>query len=131
MSFHVEGSFEVTSWSEDQAEGLEETAKVSRATFGQRFVGGIEAETVADMVMAYRGDGTANFVGYHRVQGRVGDKTGSFVLHAVGAYDGTEARTSFEVVAGSARGELDGLKGTGTGSAGQGSTGVYHFDFDL
>jgi hypothetical protein len=131
MSINVEGSFEVTSWDEDQAGGLEETGKVSRATIGQRFTGAIEAETVADMVMNYSDDGTAEFVGYHRVQGRVEDKAGSFVLQASGSYDGTSARTNFEVVPGSGRGELAGLQGTGMGSAGHGSTGVYSFDFDL
>ncbi|HEX4220005.1 MAG TPA: DUF3224 domain-containing protein [Acidimicrobiales bacterium] len=131
MSMRVEGSFEVTSWDEHQAGGLEDTGKVSRATIGQRFTGGIEAETVADMVMTYRDDGTAEFVGYHRVEGRMGDKGGSFVLQASGSFDGTDARTNFEVVPGSARGELAGLRGTGTGSAGHGSTGVYGFDVDL
>jgi hypothetical protein len=131
MSVRVEGSFEVTSWSEEQASGLEETGKVSRATIGQRFDGGIEAETIADMVMTYREDGTAEFVGYHRVHGRVEDRAGSFVLQATGGYDGSDARTNFEVVSGSARGELAGLEGTGTGSAAHGSTGVYSFDFDL
>lgn len=131
MSITVEGSFEVTSWSEEQATGLEETGKVATSTIGQRFDGGIEAETVADMVMTYREDGTAEFVGYHRVQGRVEDRTGSFVLQAIGSYDGTDARTNFEVVPGSARGELAGLQGRGTGSAAHGSTGVYRFDFDL
>ena len=131
MSVKVEGSFEVTSWSEEQASGLEETGKVSRATIGQRFDGGIEAETIADMVMTYREDGTAEFVGYHRVQGRVEDRAGSFVLQATGGYDGSAARTNFEVVRGSARGELAGLEGRGSGSAAHGSTGVYRFDFDL
>lgn len=131
MSIKVEGTFEVTSWSEEQASGLEETGKVSRATIGQRFDGGIEAETIADMVMTYREDGTAEFVGYHRVQGRVEDRAGSFVLQATGGYDGSDARTNFEVVPGSARGELAGLKGTGTGSAAHGSTGAYSFNFDL
>jgi hypothetical protein len=131
MSIKVEGSFEVTSWSEEQADGLEQTGKVSRTTIGQHFDGGIEAETIADMVMTYREDGTADFVGYHRVQGRVEDKAGSFVLQAIGSYDGSDARTRFEVVPGSARGELAGLQGTGAGSAAHGSTGVYHFDLDL
>jgi len=130
MSIKVEGSFEVTSWSEEQADGLDDTGKVSRATIGQHFDGGIEAETIADMVMTYREDGTAEFVGFHRVQGRVEDKAGSFVLQATGSYDGSDARTNFEVVGGSARGELAGLQGTGTGSAAHGSTGVYSFVFD-
>jgi hypothetical protein len=131
MAEHVEGGFEVSSWDEQPAAGLEGTAKVTTARIGQRFTGGIEAETVADMVMTYRSDGTAEFVGHHRVLGRVGDRAGSFVLRAAGAYDGTEARTDFEVIAGSGTGELAGITGSGSGAAGHGSTGAYHFDLDV
>jgi hypothetical protein len=127
---HVEGTFEVTSWSEDQVDGLEDTVKVTRATIGQRFSGGLEAETIADMVMTYRDDGTADFVGYQRVQGRIGGRTGNFVLRSVGGYDGSEASSKLEVVSGSAQGELAGLAGTGTSAAPLGSTGTFSFDFD-
>lgn len=128
---HVEGSFEVTSWTEEEASGLKGVAKVTRTRIGQRFAGGIEADTVADMVMTYGEDGTADFVGYQRVQGRLEDKAGSFVLQAVGTYDGHEARSHFEVVAGSARGDLRDLRGSGTGVAPPGSTGTFIFDLDL
>lgn len=131
MTQHVEGSFEVTSWSEEQAEGLAESAKVTTAAIGQRFSGGIEADTISDTVMTYNDDGTAEFISYHRVVGEVGDKSGSFVLRGFGRYDGTDARTEFEVVPGSARGELSGLAGTGTAVAGHGSTGTFSFDLDL
>ena len=131
MSISAEGSFEVTSWSEEAVDGLPGTAKVTRTRIGQRFAGGIEADTVADMVMTYRDDGTAQFVGYHRVQGHIGDRSGSFVLQAVGEYDGTEARSRFEVVAGSARDDLAGLRGHGTAAAPPGSTGTFHFEVEL
>lgn len=131
MGEELDGTFEVTSWSEEPAAGLEGTAKVSTARIGQRFTGGIEAETVADMVMTYRPDGTADFVGHHRVLGRVGRRGGSFVLRANGTYDGTEARTNFEVIPGSGTGELEGIDGTGSGAAAQGSTGAYRFRLDL
>jgi hypothetical protein len=60
MIQHLEGEFEVTSWSEEPAAGLEGTVKVTTARIGQRFSGGIEAETIADMVMTYRPDETAD-----------------------------------------------------------------------
>ncbi len=131
MAQHVEGSFEVTSWSEEQASGLEESLKVTTAAIGQRFIGGIEADTVTDTVMAYNDDGTAEFVAYQRVVGRVGDKSGSFVLRGFGTYDGNEARTELEVIPGSARGELSGLTGRGVAVAPHGSTGSFHFDLEL
>lgn len=127
----VEGTFEVTSWSEQSATGLEGTVKVTTATIGQRFSGGIEADTVADMVMTYRPDGTAEFVGHHRVVGRVGGRSGSLVLRASGSYDGGEARTSFEVIAGSGTGDLQGVSGSGIAAAGHGGTGSYRFELEL
>jgi hypothetical protein len=131
MTQRVEGSFEVTSWSEEQAGGLEESAKVSTAAIGQRFTGGIEADTISDTVMTYHEDGTAEFVSYQRVVGRVGDQTGSFVLRGLGRYDGQEATTELEVVPGSARGELSGLAGRGVAVAPHGSTGTFRLDLDL
>jgi Protein of unknown function (DUF3224) len=131
MIRHVEGSFEVTSWSEEPAGGLTDTLKVTTAAIGQRFNGGIEADTVSDTVMTYNDDGTAEFVAYQRVVGRVGDKSGNFVLRGFGTYDGNEARTELEVIPGSAHGELAGLTGRGVAVAPHGSTGSFHFDLEL
>src|ERR1700722_4954446 len=108
MAHHAEGVFEVTSWSEEQAEGLDGTPKVTIASIGQHFTGGIEADTIVDTVMTYRPDGTA-----------------AFVLQGVGTFDGQEARTTLEVVDGSATGELTGLRGTGVSVAPMGTTGTY------
>lgn len=131
MPTHVEGTFTVTSWNEEPATGLDEAPKVSLARIGQRLTGGIEAETVSDMVMAYREDGTADFVGYQRVRGRIGPSEGSFVLRASGQYDGTAASTDLEVVAGSATGQLEGLVGTGRSVAPMGVTGEFSLDYEM
>lgn len=127
----IEGGFEVTGWNEEPASGLDGTVKVTTARIGQRFSGGIDAETVADMVMTYRPDGTAEFVGHHRVLGKVGQRSGSFVLRASGTYEGGVARTDFEVIDGSGTGDLAGMRGSGSASAGHGSTGTYRFELDV
>jgi hypothetical protein len=131
VSTHLEGVFDVTSWSEEQVGGLEGTAKVTTAGIGQRFTGGIEAETKWDMVMTYRDDGTADFVGYQRLQGRIGDREGTFVLQGLGQFDGKEARTLLEVVPGASTGALTGLRGTGLSVVPMGSTGTFSLDYDL
>jgi hypothetical protein len=131
VSTHLEGAFEVTSWSEEQVGGLEGAAKVTVAGIGQRFTGGIEAETMWDMVMTYRDDGTADFVGYQRLEGRIGDKEGTFVLQGLGQFDGAEARTRLVVVPGNSTGELSGLRGSGLAVAPMGSTGTFSLDYEL
>jgi hypothetical protein len=131
MTEHAEGTFEVTSWSEDQAEGLKGTAKVTKATFGQRFSGDIEADTVADTVMTYRPDGTADYLGFQRVSGQLGGRKGTFVLQAVGGFDGQVARADITVVPGSGTDELAGLRGKGTSAIPMGTSGSYSLDYDL
>jgi hypothetical protein len=131
MTEHVEGAFEVTSWSEEPAEGLDGTAKVTRATFGQRFSGGIEADTVADVVMTYREDGTADYLGFQRVLGELDGRKGSFVLQSIGAFDGQVARADVTVVPGSGTGDLAGLRGTGWSEVPMGTSGTYTLDYDL
>ena len=130
MTTQVEGPFEVTSWSENPADGLSGAAKVTLAHIGQRFTGGVEADTVADLVMTYRDDGTADFVGYQRVQAQLGPRSGSFVLKVDGAYDGTEARSRFDVVPGSGTGDFAAVRGSGSSAAPHGSTGTYRLDLD-
>lgn len=127
----LDGEFNVTSWTEEPATGLEGTVKVTVATIGERFSGGIEADTIADMVMTYLPEGTAEFTGYHRVVGHIGERLGTFVLRATGIYDRSQATTNFEVVADSGTGDLNGLAGSGKADAGHGGTGCYHFDLNF
>ena len=132
MGDRVQGSFETTSWDERDCEPVGEGgARVSRATFSQRFSGGIEADTVSETVMTYREDGTADFVGYTRVNGRLDGRTGTFVLQNVGSFDGREVRAETAVVPGSGTGELGGLSGGGTFTAPLGSTGSYSLDYSV
>jgi hypothetical protein len=131
MAKHVEGTFEVTSWHEEQAPSLDDSAKVTRAMFGQRYAGGIDAETVTDSVMTYRDDGTADYVGFQRLSGKLDGRAGTFVLQVIGRYDGNEARASTTVVDGSATDDLTGLRGSGTFAAPHGSTGSFTLDYEL
>jgi hypothetical protein len=131
MKDHVEGTFEVTSWDETPAPELEGALKVSVASIGQRFSGGVEAETVTDTVMTYRDDGTADFIGYQRVVGQIGGRKGSFVLQSIGTYDGSVARSSVSVVPGSGTADLAGIDVRGTTAAPHGSAGTFELDYEV
>jgi hypothetical protein len=68
--------------------------------------------------MCYRPDQTADFVGLQRIIGRIGERSGSFVLlQTEGTFDGKEARAKLTVVPGSGTEELSGLRGEGEFSA--------------
>ena len=59
------------------------------------------------------------------IEGTVGIRKGSFALLLRGTYDGKEAVTKWEVVAGAAKGGLKGMTGKGAFSAPMGSKGKY------
>ena len=131
MTEQATGTFTVSGWDENTYEELDEGGKLTKAhvTFG--FDGDLQAEGGWEAVMCYRSDGTAAFTGFQRTIGRLGGREGSFVLRADGSYENGEARSSWEVVGGSATGELSGLRGTGMAVSTGGSGGTFSFDYEL
>jgi hypothetical protein len=85
-------------------------AIVTKADFGD-----IEGEGTSHSLTTYSDDGSASYVGLERVIGRVGGRSGSFVLQTSGTYNpGTgTAQANWFVVPGSATGDLRGLQGEG------------------
>jgi hypothetical protein len=131
MSTHAQAKFEVQSWEENTYEELEGEAKLTRASVGQAFTGDLEGEGSVEWLMCYREDKTAEFVGLQRFVGRLGSRTGSFVMQTQGSFDGSEAKGSFAVVAGSGTQELSAITGSGAFAAPLGSTASVELDYDF
>lgn len=117
---HATGTFNVTSWDEKPWAEVEGAPKLTHASSTSSYHGDIEGEGVAESLMFYStgrpADGhaaTASYFGYERILGRLGERTGSFVLKAVGTHEDGVATTNWSVVPGSATGELSGLRGEG------------------
>ena len=126
MSTQAKGTFKIDSWDEnDEGGGL------ARATVAQTFSGDISGSGRADWLMVYREDKTADFAGYLRVDGGIGDRSGSLVLQSTGEFDGKEAAGPLEVVRGSGTGQLAGIAGTGTLRAPMGSEPTVSLDYDF
>jgi hypothetical protein len=125
------GTFEVTAWDEKPYLEMSDGRKLTRASVKQRFTGDIEGEGSVEWLMFYREDGTASFVGMQHVVGKIGGRSGSFVLETTGSYDGTTARASWSVILGSGTSGLSGLRGTGTYVAGHGSTAEITLEYEL
>jgi hypothetical protein len=131
MSTHAQAKFEVQSWEENAYLELEGDAKLTRASVGQGFTGDLEGEGSVEWLMCYREDKTAEFVGLQRFVGRLGSRSGSFVMRTQGSFDGSEAKGSLTVVAGSGTQELSAITGTGSFAAPLGSTASVELDFDV
>ena len=128
---HVEGSFSVKSWDESTYQELADNAKLTKATVAFALEGELTADATWDAVMCYRPDGTAVFTGMQQISGQLAGREGSFVVQADGEFADGEARSRWQIVAGSGTGGLAGLTGTGTSVATASPPGTYELDYSI
>ncbi len=133
MSTHATGTFEMNSWDEQPYSEIEGQAKLTRASVTNIFHGDIEAESMLEYLMAYPNQDSANFVGLERMTGRIGDRSGSFVLQQSGIYAQGVVKATWFVVPGSGTGELQGLQGEGgfLWDGQHGKAAVFTLDYDF
>jgi uncharacterized protein DUF3224 len=127
----VEGTVEIGSWDEQPDAEFDDGRKFTTAKVTQQFRGGISGAGAATWLTAYRPDGTADYVGYLRIDGAVEDVTGSVVLRLNGGYDGRVARTAFDVVEGAGTGGFERMQGSGVWEADSDGAQHYVLDYEL
>jgi Protein of unknown function (DUF3224) len=126
------GTFKPTSWDEGPWAELEHAAapKLTRASVGNAYVGDLAGEGISESLMCYPDQASATYLGFERVVGRLGERSGSFVLSARGTWQDGAAATTWSVVPGSGTGELEGLRGDGGYVAGRDDTEIaYRLDY--
>jgi uncharacterized protein DUF3224 len=128
VSTHTTGTFKIDSWDE---EPHGDDGGVARAAVKQTFSGDIEGEGQTQWLMWYRPDKTADFVGYLRLEGRIGERSGALVFRSTGAFDGKEASGPLAIVEGSGTGELAGIAGQGSFSAPMGGQPSVSLDYEF
>jgi hypothetical protein len=126
VSTQVKGTFKIDAWDEQPY-----ADKLSRAQVKATYSGDIEGQGETEWLMCYREDKTADFVGFQRITGRLGGRSGSFVFETTGAFDGKEAAGPLAIVQGSGTGELAGIVGQGTLSAPMGGEPSVSLDYDF
>jgi hypothetical protein len=131
MSIHATGQFTVKSWDEKPYDEFGEGSKLARARVTQSFSGDIEGEGFVEYLMVYANEAFAHFVGVQRIVGRVGGRSGSFVLQLSGVFDGSKAQATWTVVPGAATGDLRRIRGEGSFSAPLGETASLILDYEL
>jgi hypothetical protein len=133
MSTHATATFTIKSWDEKPYDEMEGMPKLTRATVTKHLEGDIEGEGMSESLMVYGDDGSANFVSLERVVGRIGGRSGSFVLQGSGTYDkGTGiAKGIFIVVPSSGKGGLHGIRGEGTFVATHAPPASMTLDYDI
>jgi Protein of unknown function (DUF3224) len=96
------------------------------------FSGDIQGEATNQNVVVMNADGSASFIGYQRIVGKLGNRSGSFILQHTGKTVGNITTTTWTVVPGSATDGLRGLKGNGgfTYDGGENVPYTFNYSFD-
>ena len=131
MNQTANARFAVKNWDENAYSEGQDLPKLTRASVTKTFTGDIEGEGHVEYLMMYRSDGSATFVGLERVIGRIGAKTGTFVLQRIGVFEGGLAKESYSVIPGSATGDLQGLLGDGSSAVGHGMEHPFTLSYEL
>jgi len=127
----TKGRFAIKSWDEKPYSEGDGLPKLTKASVEKTFTGDLEGEGHVEYLMMYRSDGSAAFVGLERITGRIGEKTGTFVLQRIGVFENGEAKENYSVVPGSATGELTGLKGEGDSAVGHGMEHPFELTYEF
>lgn len=131
MSERATATFRVIEWDERAYDEPADAPKLTRATVTKIFAGDIEGNSTVEYLMMHRADGSADFVGYERVVGRVGRHSGSFVFRHEGTFVQGVAKATCTVVPGSGVEELAGLRGQGGFELAHAEEYPFTFDYDL
>src|SRR4051794_14834225 len=94
MTTRANATFEGKSWDEHPFSEIEGGPKLTKASVVNLYHGDIEGEGTLEYLMVYHTAGPVDFVGFERIVGRIGERTGSFVLRHTGTYaDGSAKAT--------------------------------------
>lgn len=91
---------------------MEGQPKLKRASVSNAFKSDRDEESTLEHLMIYPQDCRAAFVGLERMVGRIGNRSGAFVLHHEGAFEHGTAWAPLTIVPDSATGDLAELHGT-------------------
>jgi hypothetical protein len=131
MQKSASARFAIKSWDERPYSEDRDQPRLTRASVTKTYTGDIEGDGQVEYLMMYRNDGSAAFLGLERVVGRIGGRSGTFVLQRTGIFESGQAKESYSVIPGSATGDLQGLSGTGTSSVGHGMEHPFTLKYEL
>lgn len=131
MSHRATGTFTVDNW-EEEAFDERAGAKLSRAHLTKTFHGDIEGTSTTDILMAVPPvAGSAAYVGFERLVGRLHGREGSVVFHHSAIASDDAPAAPWTVVRDSGTGELTGLRGVGQLTVGADGGHSFTLDYEL
>lgn len=131
MKNTASATFKISSWEESPTGELSEGQKITHARVVKDYTGDMEGEGIVEYVMAYCSETEAEFVGIEYFDGSVQGRPGSFMFKHAGTFSGGVVSSTWQIVAGSGRGELEGLSGKVEFEAGHEAEYQIKFQYEL
>jgi hypothetical protein len=104
---------------------------LGRIHITRTFEGDLQGESSAELLTARTKAGSAAYLALDRVAGRLGDRSGSFVLSHHGTVSSSGGANAASVVPDSGTGELAGLRGRGSISVDDDGTHRLALDYEF
>jgi hypothetical protein len=98
---------------DEEPYGEAEGTELSRVHISRTFSGDLEGESTAEILIA-KSEGGGGYVGHDRITGKLGGKTGAFVIQHGGIMGPEGISNAGTIVPGTGTGELEGITGEGT-----------------
>ncbi len=109
---HIEGTYTIETWEQETYDA--DIPALFAANVGLQFSGGLAGPAQTRYLMTSLEDGSSDFAGQIRVTGSIGERSGTFVMHETGRYDGQQAAMGeLRIVPGSGTGDFTGIAGEG------------------
>jgi hypothetical protein len=115
------GIYSAKKWIEETYSQISTEMKLTKASVEFGFSGEIEGSGFVEYLMFYRHfdtndphNSSASYVGLIRFEGKLGERSGSFVMEDCGTFQNGAANSRVEILAGSGREELSGISGAGS-----------------
>ena len=121
----------IATMDESEQTTFEDGGKITSAVITSKLEGNLAGDASSIMLMLYNAEGNARYSGYQTVIGSLDGKKGTIVAWVEGGYDGTRIVTHFRFLPQFCSGELVGLKGSGTATAGHGNIADYTFEYSF
>ncbi len=131
MTDTLTATIAMRTWDEKAYEEPADGGKLTRVSAGFTYTDGIDGTGESQMLLAYPSDEYCGTVALERVTGRIGDRSGTFVLSGVGSFADNAVRSDVTVVPGSGTGDLAGLSGHGRVHWPHGESGTLTLEYTL
>ena len=131
-SMKAKSSFKLTTAKEVAFSEVEGGPKLTKGYFEMDYIGELQGIGVLQELKCYMTDSAATVYGFERITGRVGTKSGSFVLEHAGKFEEGILTSKRTVVQDSGTGELTGIFGEINFESGNAEefTIVLNYDFE-